>query len=171
MKTTALPYSRIYQDMRERLQEYISAQDSSITMPINSLHVQWEPPPWPFFKVNYDGALFQEIQQAGIGVMIRDSGGQKWGLIKWSLKGTLKQLQTPSIWTHCLASFGHIVDDAKVLATNFVFSFFSHAKRKANAVADRLAKLAKHFPSPCFLPDDIPSDVLHFVIADRLSVV
>lgn len=68
--------TRVYQDMRERLQEYKSAQDSSITMPINSLHVQWEPPSWTFFKVNYDRALFHEIQQAGIVVVIRDSGGQ-----------------------------------------------------------------------------------------------
>ena len=68
--------TRVYQDMRERLQEYKSAQDSSITMPINSLHVQWEPPSWTFFKVNYDRALFHEIQQAGIVLVIRDSGGQ-----------------------------------------------------------------------------------------------
>nr|POE69776.1 serine carboxypeptidase-like 1 [Quercus suber] len=52
--------------------------------------------------------------------------------------------------SHCLASFGHIVVDVKDLAMNLVASSFSHVKRKGNAVADRLAKLARHFLSSHF---------------------
>ena len=32
----------------------------------------WKPPPWPILKVNFDGAIFQEQNFVGMGVVIRD---------------------------------------------------------------------------------------------------
>ena len=32
----------------------------------------WKPPPWPILKVNFDGAIFQEQNFVGVGVVIRD---------------------------------------------------------------------------------------------------
>ena len=37
--------------------------------------VQWQPPAENSFKVNFDGAVFGEEQEAGICVVIRDNEG------------------------------------------------------------------------------------------------
>ena len=41
------------------------------------------------------------------------------------------------------ASFGHITDEVRTLASNMRAASFSHTKRSGNAVADKLAHLAK----------------------------
>lgn len=45
----------------------------------------WKPPPWPKFKVNFDGAVFREIQRAGLGVIVRDSEGRVCASMEESL--------------------------------------------------------------------------------------
>lgn len=58
----------------------------------------------------------------------------------------------------CLAAFGNLVDDSRRAAANFISCSFSHVKRKGNAVADNLAKLAKHSIAPQIWLEDINSD-------------
>ena len=48
----------------------------------------------------------------------------------------------------CYSSFGHILDDVKTLALNFVSATFVHVKRQGNVVADKLAKASKTIPYP-----------------------
>lgn len=38
--------------------------------------IRWMPPIAPFYKINFDGALFSEKGDAGLGVVICDSSGQ-----------------------------------------------------------------------------------------------
>ena len=38
--------------------------------------VAWTPPPDGYVKINFDGAIFNDINKAGLGVVIRDSFGQ-----------------------------------------------------------------------------------------------
>ena len=66
----------------------------------------------------------------------------------------------------CLASFGHIVDDARTLALCFNSFSFIHVKRSGNAVADKLAKLAKNSHSKVWY-DDTPYDVKQLVLVDK----
>ncbi|KAK9988494.1 hypothetical protein SO802_028733 [Lithocarpus litseifolius] len=42
---------------------------------------RWFPPQSSQHKVNYDGALFKEIRQAGVGVMVRDAEGRDCGAL------------------------------------------------------------------------------------------
>ena len=88
LKTTCIPYNKIYDDMLDRFKEYRSAQDSiklvsqdSMVQPSNSDPIHWKPPRSPYCKINFDGATFQDQKMAGIGVVIRNSGGQVIGAL------------------------------------------------------------------------------------------
>ena len=35
----------------------------------------WSPPPAPCFEINFDGAVFKESYEVGVGVIARDSNG------------------------------------------------------------------------------------------------
>ena len=43
--------------------------------------VRWIPPAPPFFKINFDGAIFKELSCAGMGVVARDSSGRVIGAL------------------------------------------------------------------------------------------
>ena len=69
-----------------------------------------------------------------------------------------------------LASFGHITDETRSLVSQFRFASFSHVKRSGNAVADKLAKLAKKFSTPQIWKEDIHYEANSFVILDKISI-
>ena len=63
------------------LQEYINAQPNLPTPDQLPTTHQWRPPDHPRFKANYDGAVFNNINAAGIGVVIRDSNAAVIGAL------------------------------------------------------------------------------------------
>ena len=42
----------------------------------HSEDLQWKPPNYGLYKINFDGALFDDQASAGLGVVIRDWEGQ-----------------------------------------------------------------------------------------------
>ena len=68
---------------REYLQEFQSSQTTHHPNPSPQQQVQWKKPTTSGFKVNYDGAVFAETAEAGIGVVVRTATG--------SLMATLSQ--------------------------------------------------------------------------------
>ena len=67
-----------------------------------------------------------------------------------------------------LASFGHITGETRQLVSNFRFASFFHVKCSGNAVADKLAKLAKNSTGPQIWREDIHYEASSFVIHDKL---
>ncbi|KAL0016803.1 hypothetical protein SO802_003872, partial [Lithocarpus litseifolius] len=63
----------MYQDMCELLREFQSAQENPLPEPIHSGITRWSSPQNSQLKVNYDGALFTDSQQAVVGVVFRDA--------------------------------------------------------------------------------------------------
>lgn len=65
------------------LQEYLAAQngdeDPAPTGPIVLQH--WRPPDHDSYKVNFDAAIFNSSNSAGIGVMVRDCAGEAIGAL------------------------------------------------------------------------------------------
>jgi len=64
----------------------------------------------------------------------------------------------------CLAPFGHIIEDSINLTSLLSHCSFSHVRRKGNAIADKLAKLAKFCIVPKVWLEDI--DVNSLVLVD-----
>ena len=88
LKTTYIPYNKIYEDMLDRFQEYQSAQDptktansDSMVQTSNSAPIHWKAPRSSYCKINFDGAIFQDLQMASIGMVIRNSSGQVIGAL------------------------------------------------------------------------------------------
>ena len=65
------------------------------------------------------------------------------------------------------ASFVHITDEARALASNMRAASFSHVKHSGNAVADKLARLAKCSSDPQIWIEDIHCNANNLVIIDR----
>lgn len=63
------------------LQEYLSVQAIPATAPTDAAIHQWRPPKYPFFKANFDAAVFKTSSSAGIGVIIRDGMGEAIGAL------------------------------------------------------------------------------------------
>ena len=67
----------------------------------------------------------------------------------------------------CLAAFGHIIEDLRLLTSNLRNASFSHVKCNGNTVVDKLAKLAKFLYEPQIWLEDLHCDATNFVILDR----
>ncbi|XP_030936743.1 uncharacterized protein LOC115962006 [Quercus lobata] len=62
---------------RQQLQDYNLVQPMKPATESANLHtaVTWSPPRAPFLKINYNGAVFQDSNSAGLGAVILDSVG------------------------------------------------------------------------------------------------
>ena len=65
-----IPISKIYRDAVERFQEYQMVQDSPLPSPSVAHLAHWLPPSLHQYKANCDGAVFRDINSAGLGVVI-----------------------------------------------------------------------------------------------------
>lgn len=65
-----------------------------------------------------------------------------------------------------MASYGVLIDDARVLERNFTELTYSYTRREGNKVAHGLARLALNLSNTNVWIKDIPSSLSHFVQAD-----
>ena len=67
---------------RESLLEFHEAQDREKQSPLQSTSTEittWKPPEEGRYKVNYDGAVFKDSNEAGLGTIIRNHRGEVMG--------------------------------------------------------------------------------------------
>ena len=67
----------------------------------------------------------------------------------------------------CMASFRHIVEKSWSFISRLRNASFSHVNRCCNAVANKLAKLAKYSLDPQIWLEDIHRNATNLVIIDR----
>nr|XP_023927696.1 uncharacterized protein LOC112039084 [Quercus suber] len=60
---------------RDALQEFQHANITAPKPPPAQSHTKWMPPPTDWVKVNFDGAVFQESGEAGLGTIIHNDHG------------------------------------------------------------------------------------------------
>ena len=78
----------IYTDAVQRLPEFHSAQDPPLAQEAATHPTHWLPPPPGFYKINYDGATFQDLVAAGLGVVALDLDG-------WVIAALLERIFLP----------------------------------------------------------------------------
>ena len=71
----SLPLSQICKDALEQLNEFQAAIILSLLIAIVSHLTHWLPPPLLQLKANCDGAIFNGLDCAGLGIVIRNSKG------------------------------------------------------------------------------------------------
>ena len=67
------------------LQEFLQAQTEEPAPPRAPVVQQWRPPDSHCFKVNFDAAVFRDLNKAGLGVIVRDCGGAVLGALSSSI--------------------------------------------------------------------------------------
>ena len=66
---------QIFSQAEDRLREF-SLHNTTTTSTMQRILACWTPPDDEYYKINFDGALFQVNNCAGIGVVIRNGDGQ-----------------------------------------------------------------------------------------------
>ena len=77
MNSKSFPITQVIPSATQLIQDFSQAQ-SNIHIVMSRTQrqpVKWEPPPPPLLKINFDGAVFKEKGEAGIGVVVWDSHG------------------------------------------------------------------------------------------------
>ncbi|XP_030970458.1 uncharacterized protein LOC115990817 [Quercus lobata] len=68
----------------------------------------------------------------------------------------------------CMAPFGHIIEDARSIASSLRYHSFSHVKRSGNCIAD---KLAKYCNGTQIWMEDIHREAHNLVLFDQSLVI
>ena len=72
-----MPLNQVGPQAAKLLQDYLDAQDPQAPSNPMALPPQsWTPPNPTYFKANFDGAVFNNSNSAGLGIIIRDSNGE-----------------------------------------------------------------------------------------------
>ena len=74
-KESACPLNQILPLAKERKREFQCLQPTTLKMQ-HRKHTTWKPPNKDCYKVNYDGAIFEQQGKVGLGVVIRNSNGE-----------------------------------------------------------------------------------------------
>ena len=77
----SLPYSMIHTEALERLQEFQRVQETPTAPSQVAEPICWYPPSNSWCKANFHGAVFQELGEAGLGVVVRDHEGTVIGAL------------------------------------------------------------------------------------------
>lgn len=79
----------------DHLHEFHLAQDPPLPKAQSPSPTHWSPPTSPVYKLNFDGALFQDISSVGIGVVNRDHEGKAIGALaeRIALPTTVKDVE------------------------------------------------------------------------------
>ena len=69
-----LPSEKIFEVTKVYLSDFQAKYPSEMKHPKEN--AKWQPPVEGLYKTNYDGAVFTESGEAGIGIIVRDARGE-----------------------------------------------------------------------------------------------
>ena len=180
------PISQVIPTSQQALLNYQQSSNLQRTQRVNPPpnRVAWTPPPDGCVKINFDGVTFNDINKAGLGVVIWDSFGQVLASLSEQIQLPFSSDLVEAMATaralsfvaelgfsrfilegdseliiksneDSLAPFGHILEVAKS-TTDVNRVSFTHVRRLGNAVAHNLAKHARHVAGLQVWMEDVP---------------
>ena len=76
---------------------------------------KWQAPQADFVKVNFDGAVFGELNKSGVGVVIRDNNGTILGSCSEKLSQAYKAEETEALAARKALMFAHELGFQRVI--------------------------------------------------------
>ena len=76
---------------------------------------KWQAPQAVFVKVNFDGAIFGELNKLGVGVVIRDNNGTILGSCSEKLSQAYKAEETEALAARKASMFAHELGFQRVI--------------------------------------------------------
>ena len=76
---------------------------------------RWQAPQAVFVKVNFDGAVFGELNKSGVGVVIRDNNGTILGSCSEKLSQAYKAEETEALAARKALMFAHELGFQRVI--------------------------------------------------------
>ena len=76
---------------------------------------RWQAPQAVFVKVNFDGAVFGELNKSGVGVVIRDNNGTILGSCSEKLSQAYKAEETKALAARKALMFAHELGFQRVI--------------------------------------------------------
>ena len=76
---------------------------------------RWQAPQAVFMKVNFDGAVFGELNKSGVGVVIRDNNGTILGSCSEKLSQAYKAEETEALAARKALMFAHELGFQRVI--------------------------------------------------------
>ncbi|KAH9736450.1 putative ribonuclease H protein [Citrus sinensis] len=136
--------------------------------------IGWQPPPWPWYKLNTDGSV-RNSWDAGAGGVIRDSVGL---ILAWDtgIKRLLVEVDSLCV-SHMIskqvvvpnAFYALVVAIRKLLSRNWQVSL-THIFREANSAADFKANMAHSVPHGLHLLTSPPVGIYSIILQDMFGV-
>jgi ribonuclease HI len=87
LKLPSEDYSQIWYRAQASLHEYLAVTSEEKLEKSKPPQVRWKPSFTNYYKVNFDGALFKESNEGGIGVVIRDNAGMVIATLSQKIRG------------------------------------------------------------------------------------
>ncbi|KAL0001329.1 hypothetical protein SO802_015110 [Lithocarpus litseifolius] len=173
------------------LREFRDVQKLPLQRSVPREVVKWSPPAEGLYKVNFDGAVFEDQACAGLGVVIRDSAGLVIGALSQKIRlpssvvmvedlaarravmfakeisvfrvvvegDSLQVIKAVNNSKLSMSSYGHIIDETRLLSTSFSCCNFVHVQREGNKLAHALARRAVLSADFDVWMEDLPRDL------------
>ncbi|KAL0011815.1 hypothetical protein SO802_006923 [Lithocarpus litseifolius] len=172
----AFPVRSICSKAGSYLQEFLQAQTEESAPPRAPAVQQWRPPDSHCFKVNFDAAVFCDLNRAGLGVIVHDCEGAVLGALSSSIP--LAQLVAIVEALACVKAVKFALEigltcvvfegDSAVIISTLTQENGEVASYVVFVilVADVLAKKAKLVVGDQFWLGDLPADIAPIVYRD-----
>ena len=188
----AVPLHQLAEQAKQKLTQFrVDRQNSEVQVTdINIGGSRWSCPQ-DGLKINFDGTVFSESNQSGVGVVIRDNNEAvlascseklhlaykpdevealaalkavtRKAILEGDSLGLIKALKSTE---DSLSPIGLLVDDVKRVACSFERFVYSHVKRNDNRVAHSLAKNALRIPNLQVWMEDVLSHITSILDLD-----